>query len=279
MQVDRGFVRIREGQIHYRRAGPETGGATVLWMIHASPASSVTLLPLMGALAAGRVVIAPDTPGNGDSCPPALAEPDMNYYADSALRTMDALGVDHVDLFGSHTGAHIAVEMAISRPDRVSHLVLDGIGMFDAATKEMLLEHYAPAMTPDIIGSQFNWAWHFVRDQATHFPYFLRDPGHRRDVAMPSAKSLHTVTLEVLKSLGTYHLGYRAAFRHPDRERLPLVSVPTLVMADRTDPLSAGVAPAASLVPGARAVILEGESTELGLAEKARVIAGFLGDG
>lgn len=37
MQVDRGFVRIREGQVHFRSAGVAKPGARTLWMIHASP--------------------------------------------------------------------------------------------------------------------------------------------------------------------------------------------------------------------------------------------------
>ena len=47
--VERGFARIREGQIHYRTAG--AGTALPLWMIHASPSSSLNLVPLMRELA------------------------------------------------------------------------------------------------------------------------------------------------------------------------------------------------------------------------------------
>jgi len=263
--------------MHYRTTGTVGGvHGRVLWMIHASPSSSVQLVALMLALAEGRRVIAPDTLGNGDSARPAVEAPDAAYYADATLRAMDAFGLREVDLYGSHTGAHIATEVALAAPQRVRRLVLDGIGMFDAATKERLLAHYAPAVSLDVFGSQIHWAWHFVRDQAWFFPYFERDPGHNRGLGMPGAATLHTTTVEVLKAIETYHLAYRAAFAHPDRERLPLLRVPTLVTADASDPLKAGVDAAADLIPGAERAVLEGESTPAGLVAKAARITAFL---
>lgn len=272
--VERGFARILEGQVHYRTAGD--GATRPLWMIHASPSSSLNLVPLMRELAATRRVIAPDTPGNGDSAPLGLEQPEIADYAEAALRTMDALRLDRVDLYGSHTGAHVAMEIAIARPDRVGRLVLDGIGMFVPADKQEFATRYAPAIEIDSFGSQIWWAWQFVRDQAWFFPYFRADAAHNRGLGLPPAATLHAVTVEVLKAIGTYHLAYRAAFRHPDRERLPLVRVPTLAMADESDPLRAGVAEAASLVPGARRAIVRGEATPEGRRAKAALIRAFL---
>jgi pimeloyl-ACP methyl ester carboxylesterase len=271
--VERAFVRIREGQVHYRTAGR---GDRVLWMIHASPASSWNLVPLMSELAATRRVIAPDTPGNGDSVPLGLAKPEIENYAEAAVRTMDALGLERVDLYGSHTGAHIAMEIAIARPERVGRLVIDGLGMFSPEDKIEFDARYAPAVEPDTFGSQFWWAWHFVRDQAWFFPYFRADAAHNRGAGAPSADRLHAVVVEVLKSVRTYHLAYRASFRHQDRQRLPLVTVPTLSLADEADPLKAGVHDVARLVKGARRAIVPGESTPAGRRAKADLIASFL---
>lgn len=49
MQIDRGFVRIREGPIHYRSVGTAIGEAPPLWMIHAPPASCTILVPGAGS--------------------------------------------------------------------------------------------------------------------------------------------------------------------------------------------------------------------------------------
>ena len=278
MQIERSFVSIREGQVHLRRAGMAST-ARPLWMLHASPASSVSLAPLIRELAESRPVIAPDTLGNGDSAPAQPAVPDIAYYADSSLRVMDALGIEQADIYGSHTGAHIAVEMVIARPDRFPRMVLDGIGMFSPQQKFDYLANYAPAVQPDAIGSQLHWAWHFVRDQGWFFPYFHRDVAHLRGTDAPSAEALHTTTVEVLKAIRTYHHAYRAAFSHPDRERLPLVKTRTLVMADTSDPLKTGVDAAAALLPDATKTIFADASPTNYAAAKAGLLARFLDTG
>ncbi len=277
-QIERGFVTIREGQVHYRRTAERRDGRTV-WMVHASPASSTALVPLMRELGEHRTCIAPDTLGNGDSAPASVAEPDIAHYAESSLRVMDKLGIVNADLYGSHTGAHIVMEMAIQQPHRFGRMVLDGIGMFTATEKADMLQNYAPAQKPDFFGSQFHWAWHFVRDQGWFFPYFHRDAAHLRGLNAPSPDSLHETTVEVLKSIRTYHLAYRAAFAHPDRERLPQVKIPTLIMADDTDPLRVGVSAAAALLPGCRSTILRDSATAAGQASKIELLRTFLDSG
>lgn len=275
MLIDRGFVRIEEGLVHYRFCGgPDT--SLPLYMIHASPASSVILEPLMKELGDTRRIYAPDTLGNGDSAVPALDEPEIEYYAESVMRLMDALALDRVDLFGSHTGAHIAVEAATRYPERIRKLVLDGITLFPDDLKADLLAHYAPVIEPDVIGSQFHWAWHFVRDQMTHFPYFKRDPDHRRNVPMASPDELHHITVEVLKAIRTYHMAYRAVFRHSSRGLLPLVRHDTLCLGSETDPLSQYAEEAAALIPNAQRTVVSGKDSSSEYRAKASAIREFL---
>ena len=127
MEINRAFTRIEEGEIHYRYSGNESN--ETIYMIHSSPASSVILLPLMGELNAHFHTIAPDTLGFGDSAPPDHDLPSSVDYAESVIRVMDRLEIDQCYFYGSHTGAHIATEVAINFPDRVKKLVLDGIAM------------------------------------------------------------------------------------------------------------------------------------------------------
>ncbi|NKB44125.1 MAG: alpha/beta fold hydrolase [Alphaproteobacteria bacterium] len=278
--VDRAFVRIAEGQVHYRTCGDGANETTSpLYMIHASPSSSVNLVPLMQELGKSRRVIAPDTLGFGDSPPPTQDVPNADDYAESVIRIMDALGIETCDLYGSHTGAHIACELAIHYPDRVQRLVFDGIGMFSPDDKEDFLANYAPEVQPDEFGQHLIWAWNFVRDQVLHFPYFRRTPEFRQPTAsMPPPEAIQQIVLEVLKGLTTYHKGYRAAFRHPDRDRLPLIRHRTLCAASDTDPLKDGVDEAAALVPDSVKTILPGERTAEDVAAKAAQIVAFLDD-
>jgi hypothetical protein len=89
---------------------------------------------------------------------------------------------------------------------------------------------------------------------------------------------LHATTVEVLKSIRTYQYAYRAAFAHPDRERLPLVKRPALVMADADDPLRTGVDEAAALLAGSCKLIFTHRGAGA-TAAKAAMLARFLDDG
>lgn len=274
-QIDRNFVRIAEGQVHYRSRG-DAKSARPLVMLHASPASSVSVVPLMRALKGEQPLIAPDTLGNGDSVPIELEQPEIPDYAEALGRVLDALNLPEIDIYGSHTGASIAMELAIAQPQRVRRLVLDGIGLYAPDELADILAHYAPAIEPNQIGSQLTWAWHFVRDQAFYFPWFKRDTAHARTGGLPPAKVLHSTVVEVLKSIRTYHLAYRAAFRHPKRDRLPLATVPTLVLSDSSDPLSPTQEEVCSLLPDGRMGFVDREEGDGVSARKARAIERFL---
>jgi pimeloyl-ACP methyl ester carboxylesterase len=278
MNIDRNFVRIDEGQVHFRNTGFDfKGKKTPLYMIHASPSSSINLTPLMHELSSHFYIIAPDTLGFGDSPPPKQDIPNAEDYAESVIRIMDALDITKCHFYGSHTGAHIACEVAINYPDRVDKLIFDGIGMFSDEDKKDFLENYAPEVIPDEFGQHLIWAWNFVRDQVLHFPYFRRTPEFRRNnEIMPKPDDVQKVVLEVLKGLTTYHKGYRAAFRHPDKERLPLIRHKTFCGASDDDPLKSGINNAASLIKNASKGIFPSERSVTGLQNKAKQILKFI---
>ena len=238
-QIDRDFVRIDEGQVHYRAVGDVTSGARPLVLIHASPASAYNLQPLMGKLGQLRdqPLYAPDTLGNGDSCPAQMEVPDIAYYAGAVGRQLDALGVPEIDVYGTHTGGSIAMELAIQQPERVKRVVIDGVGLYSEEEKADMLANYTPEIMPDHEGTQFNWAWHFVRDQNFFFPWYKRDAEHQRKGEISNPDALNDVVVEVLKSITTYHHAYRAAFRYPKKDRLALITQPVLMICETTDPL------------------------------------------
>jgi pimeloyl-ACP methyl ester carboxylesterase len=236
--VDRGFVRIREGLVHYRTAGSKRGrrAPPPLYMVHGGPGSSRGLEPFLRALGRDRRVIAPDTLGYGDSAAPDIDQPEIEDYADSVKRILDALDLETVDFYGSHTGVHIGCELALRHPRRVRKLIFDGITFFSPQEREDYLRNYAPAKRPDKYGSQLDWAWHFVRDMALFFPHFATDAAHRLDRGVPSPEALHNSVLDVLKALTTYHLTYNAVFRHDLQARLPLLAHPVLCITSESDP-------------------------------------------
>ena len=278
--IKREFVALREGQLHLRRLEAPANGtnhpvpATLL--LHPSPASSWFLQGLMIELrkaGCNAALIAPDTLGNGDSAPPGIDQPDIAYFADSMRRMIDALALDRVDLYGSHTGARIACEFAAACPDRVRRVVLDGIIEYDDDMRNAIIENYAPRIEPDEFGRQFVWAFNFVRDQALHFPWFMRDPEHRLSGPVPPAAVLHRAALDVLKALDTYSDPYIAAFRYRAYERMPGIEAPVLLLKPDSElpVLRAAVAKAAGLLRDGHIAKVSGDH-----AAKAKAIASFL---
>jgi pimeloyl-ACP methyl ester carboxylesterase len=272
--IERSFVTLDEGQIHLRRMEGE--GQVPLLLLHASPASGWFSQGLMRALReAGHLapILAPDTLGNGDSAAPAPDHPDIAYFAGSMVRMMDALGIERVDVYGTHTGARIACEMAAAFPRRVRRVILDGITEYSDELRAAVIENYAPRVEPDAYGRHLIWAFNFCRDQALFFPHFMQDAQHRLSVPMPPPEILHRITLDVLKSWDTYSKPYIAAFEYSAFERMALVSAPTLLLKPETELalLNASVARALDILLDGRAAALPpGEGV------KAAAIAQFL---
>lgn len=231
--IRRRFADVAHGQIHYRTAG---NGAPLL-MIHASPGSSKQMLRIIGDFADLAQVFAPDTPGNGDSDALPIESPTINDLAQAYLALIDRLDLARVKLYGSHTGAAIASELAIMAPDRVERLVLDGVQVLTPDARTEMIARYAFPFPPDLDGAHLMRVFQFCRDQYLFFPWYDRTRQGQREGGLPSPHDLHHWVVEVLKASETYHLNYRAAFQWRPRERLPLIDCPVLVVAAANDPL------------------------------------------
>ena len=246
----RGFVDVGPAQVHYRHGGDAAHGVPLV-MLHASPGSSRQLVDLASLLAVDRRVLAPDTAGNGDSDPLDMPTPAIGDLAAHALAALDKLIDGPFDLYGSHTGASIAMEIALAAPARVRRLVIDGMGLYAADEQSDVLRQYAREIVPDLEGTHLMKVWHFCRDQYLFWPYYNRTEAGRLPNGLSDAETFHDFVVEVMKAMRTYHRSYRAAFRHPKRDRLVLLRLPVLVMTSPSDMLDGYANEVASLVPGA----------------------------
>ena len=122
-------VLVGRRTVGYRRFGE--GPPVVL--LHASPRSSAAVLPLGLRLASRFTVFAFDTPGYGWSDPLPFERPDAEDYATALIEAFDSLGLGCVPIYGSHTGAAIAVAAGVLYPQRVACVALDGYSCFTAA--------------------------------------------------------------------------------------------------------------------------------------------------
>lgn len=222
-------------------------------------------------------VVAPDTPGNGDSTALPLDTVQITDLARGLLNFLDAMGLKRVQLYGSHTGAAIATEIAILDPARVDRLVLDGVQVLTPEEREEVMSKYAFPFTPDLEGSYLMRVFQFCRDQYLFYPWYNRTKAGQRTGGLPKPHDLHNWVVEVLKASETYHLNYRAAFQWKAPERLPLVSCPTLVLAAENDPLINETRDVAPVLKDGRYIELPRFDAPDYAALRKSAIAGFLG--
>ncbi|TDC47465.1 alpha/beta fold hydrolase [Actinomadura sp. KC345] len=235
-EVRREFLTTSIGQVHLRVAGDPA--APPLVALHSAPGSANLLEPLMRGLSGDFHVIAPDYPGNGQSDKPWRDPVDIGRLADAVAEVAERRAGGPVHLWGTHTGAVIALEMAVRRPDLVGRAVLEAPPLLPPEFTADILEHYLPPLRADRFGSHLVQAWGMRRDMFLFWPWYRDRTAASRPLRVPRARELHDWTVGLLQSGPTYHLSYAAAFRYPTRERLPELAVPALICAGPDDMLA-----------------------------------------
>jgi len=92
-------------------------------LIHGLGATSASFLPTQWDLARDHHVFAVDLPGFGETDKP-LRPLDPEYFARWLRAWMDAVGLRRAHLVGNSMGGRVALEAALTTPDRVDRLVL-----------------------------------------------------------------------------------------------------------------------------------------------------------
>ena len=123
------FLELESGgRVHIRDEG-QKGGPTLV-LLHGSNASLHTWEPWVAALGTSLRLISIDLPGHGltgavpntDYSTPAMAA----FVRDVTRR----IGLERFAIAGSSMGGHVALELTLSHPDAVSHLILvDAAGL------------------------------------------------------------------------------------------------------------------------------------------------------
>lgn len=229
--VKRAFADLDEGQVHYWVSRTPTVGPPPLLVLHPGPGSARIQVPLLEVLAETRTVIAPDLMGMGDSSPPPHDEsdpPDITYYADAVLRFLDTLEIENCDLYGSSLGGRVAIDIAVSHPDRVRRLMLGMVRIMKGQNLTDMAAKHAPEVTPDQSGIYTSFLWGRLRDLYTYFPWFKRKAENMRKTNLPSAELMHIAYIEQVKMATTQHLAFAAYYRYPVEDKLGQIKAKTL---------------------------------------------------
>lgn len=271
--ITRHTVDVSGRRVHYRRRGQ--GPAVVL--LHESPRSSAALLPLVGYGPDDVTVFAFDTPGCGDSDPLAQERPQAADYGDALDATLQALGIARCVVYGTHTGAAIAMALARRHPARVSRLVIDGLGVFDAVERAQILDSYLPPFVPQLDGTHLAWLWGRVRDQFLFFPWNHRGMGARLWRALPEPALQQQVAMDLLRAGDAYRAPYAAAFRYQPGAALAELRVPTFVGARSDDMLLPHLTRLGALAEGVQVAPLPADRPAWGARLWAEIRAGLAG--
>lgn len=225
MKIKKLSIQVGKQSMHMRIAG--SGAALVL--LHPSPSSSRMFVPFMEHLSAHFTVMALDTPGYGASQPLIVELSDIESYARFFRKCFDELGLEKFALYGSATGAQIAIRYGLCFPEQVSHLYLDNTADFSEEETASILENYFPDLTPQEDGSHLQKTWEIVSGMFSYFPWFSKEEKHKLDYPTLPSNVLHTVACDFLVSGSGYSKAYRAAFEHEKAAYVKQLSVPTSV--------------------------------------------------
>jgi len=250
--IRRNYVDSSVGQIHYRFAGE----GKPLLLLHQSATSSVVYEPMMEYLASNYLTIAMDTPGFGMSDYPKdqLSVP---QYAEIVLEFLDEIQITNTSIFGHHTGASIACELAVMAPKIIDKLILDGPPCVTFEEGQNHLKNVTPlTLTKD--GSYVQKLWE----------YLLREtpPDKTLDV-----ENMHNELVWRLKAGPRYIETYDAVFRYDMTTKLPLIKAPTLVMAAEFDTVARYLDRANGLMKKSRKYIVPNATNFMMLQEPERV--------
>jgi pimeloyl-ACP methyl ester carboxylesterase len=135
------FVEADGTRFAYRRFGEPIGTPIVLLQHFMGNLDNYDPA-VTDALAMGREVILTDNAGVGLST--GTAPQTVAVMARDAASLIDALRLEHVDVFGFSMGGHVAQQIAVDRPELVRRLVLVGTGPRGGDGMDQLAPDVAP---------------------------------------------------------------------------------------------------------------------------------------
>ena len=261
VRVFRAYADVAGLQLHYRWAGGRELPALLL--LHQSPSTSAMYIPLMARLADRFHLVAPDTPGfgNSDSLPGEVAAVSIADYAGAMHALVETLGLAPCYLFGHHTGAAIAVQLAHDFPGTARAMALSGPPLLSEELQQALPARAAPIpLAAD--GSHLQAMWQRLRE---------KDPDAAPELLQ---RELHSA----FSCGAAYQASYRAVCRQDFAGQLPGIGCPVLVYAGDADPLYGAVAPTAGLLPRGVATTLPGGGRTYVCERQADIIAARLAE-
>jgi pimeloyl-ACP methyl ester carboxylesterase len=268
--IRRDLIDVGGRAVHYRTSG----SGPPLVMLHGSPGDSQMLVAEIAACAQNFTVFALDTPGFGysDALPgETLTVPDLAAATAAAMR---ALNLPPCPVYGTHTGAAIAIELGVGWPEQVSGLLMEGLPAFTPAEMAELFRGYFAPMVADPLGGHLISTWVRFRDQFTWFPWPSRDVRRLNALDRPDAAAIDLWVSMFYRSCKTYKPAYFAACHYGQATvRAAELRVPAIYTATVEDMLFPHLDRLPSLRPGQRIAPMPSD-----FAGRIAAIVGYLAE-
>jgi len=210
--VIKDYLNLKSGQMHIAKAG-DAGPKIVL--LHESPLSNRVYFDAMERMSAWGQILAPDTPGYGQSTPLSSTA----TLSDFASQLIEGIRLwskgEKVIVSGVHTGASLSVEIANQAPDLIAGLLLIGLPTYTDEMRASRISSYAPSVEIKEDGSHVMWAWDRYRKM------------------WPTAPLAHIqlATADLIYNLERYNWAYIEAFKYRAEEKIKNVKCPILMSA------------------------------------------------
>jgi pimeloyl-ACP methyl ester carboxylesterase len=255
--------------LNYETWGDPEAPAVVL--LHGFTADLRMWSPHVDALSQDYRVVALDLRGHGrSSAPEDITSYSMEAYADDVKALLDGLEVDVCGLIGCSFGGMVALQFAVTWPERVAALVIsDSSPAHDSERyDEPFRERERNMAALGEVVARFGTAELGKREAAKVSDPFLANGIRKRYSAMSNEGFL-----------GAIHA------RQARRDLIPLLrdrlTMPLLVCAGENDPVRVGAEVIAAEVPSAAYVMFKGAGHAVPVNRAAAwrdVVLGFLGD-
>ncbi len=229
LAMKKGYLDTPEGQIHYTTGG--TGEPILL--LHQTPRSSGMYQELAPILAEEFRVIAMDSLGAGLS-DPVPSTVSINDLAANAVHVLDALRIPKAHVFGVHTGATVAGEVAAAWPERVDKLILYGFLMVEGPEREAVVKagtsgRGMPDFNPADDGAHVMRMWSWAHMQVVR-NWWNTKTMPSRELTFDTMKWMHGNMLDVARARDSMNPMHHAVFGYESEKRLPLIDADTLLI-------------------------------------------------
>lgn len=223
MTVKKTYVDVADGQIHLRYVAGRQQVPTIF--LHQTASSSGMYQVVMEQLTDLAPLYALDTPGFGGSYRPPRT-PTTDYYVAALLQAIDALGIGEFNLFGHHTGAALACQMAAQHPQRVRCLAMIGPVQLTEQERSLWRDSAVKPLTIDAHATHLAEVWQRV----THLD--------QQPIAYPPSVALATrEAIDTLIAGDRWHEAYAAVFDQDFPAWLARVRCPLLLICGDGDVL------------------------------------------